>query len=103
MNKSRLTSFTAHYAPYFVRRNSVGNDVEMEFDHYGKNPRKIREAHKSFIDAILLELVLPGSEYPPYVLVALLHDAVEECRKEGKRFSQALWDSVGDFSVKLPV
>ena len=86
-----------------MRRNTVGQDGEMEFDHHGNNPRKIREAHRSFIDAILLELVLPDSEYPPYVLMALLHNAVEECRKEEKRFSQALWDSVGDFSVTLCV
>ena len=75
----------------------------MEFDHHGNNPRKIREAHQSFIDAIFLELVLPDSKYPPYVLTALLHNAVEECRKEEKRFSQALWDVVGDFSVDSSV
>lgn len=89
--------FTAHYAPYFVRSDHHNGD--MEFDHYGNNPRKIREAHRSFIDAIILEMVLPDSTYPPYVLISLLHVAVEECRKEEKRFSQALWDSVGDFSV----
>ena len=75
-------------------------EPDMEFDHHGNNPRKIREAHKSYIDAILLELVLPDSRYPPYVLMACLHDAVEECRREEKRFTQALWDSVGDLSVK---
>ena len=96
------TNSPAHYAPYFVRRNTV-NSGEMEFDYHGNNPRKIREAHRSFIDAILLELVLPDSKYPPYVLMALLHNAVEECRKEERRFSQTLWDAVGDFSVAICV
>ncbi|KAF8578003.1 hypothetical protein K439DRAFT_1621649 [Ramaria rubella] len=100
---SNVAAGTAHYAPYFVRRNKVGQDGEMEFDFQGNNLRKIREAHRSFIDAILLELILPDSQYPPYVLMALLHNAVEECRKEEKRFSQALWDSVGDFSVTVQV
>ncbi|KAF8495845.1 hypothetical protein JB92DRAFT_2992064 [Gautieria morchelliformis] len=106
MGQQRVASIaaaTAHYAPYFVRRTKAGHDGEMEFDHHGSNPRKIREAHRSFIDAIILELVLPDSEYPPYVLMTLLHGAVEECRKEEKRFSQDLWDSMGDFSVTVEV
>jgi hypothetical protein len=72
----------------------------MEFDCSGRNNiRKLREAHRSFIDSVVLEVALPNSEYPPYILMSLLHDAVEECRKEEKRFSQALWDAIGDFSV----
>ncbi|KAF8520493.1 hypothetical protein BU17DRAFT_89092 [Hysterangium stoloniferum] len=98
---AHIAAATPHYAPYFAQNTRAGT---MEFDHSGRgNVRKLREAHRSFIDSIVLELALPNSEYPPYILMSLLHDAVEECRKEEKRFSQALWDAVGDFSVTVQV
>lgn len=35
------------------------------------------------------------------MLYQILHDAAEESPKETKRFSQLMWDAVGDLSVSV--
>ncbi|KAG9020439.1 hypothetical protein FS842_007324, partial [Serendipita sp. 407] len=61
------------------------------------NPASINSAHQSFIDAILLELVLPNSRYEAYVLVAALRDALETTpREESRKFSQSVFDALGN-------
>ena len=59
----------------------------------------LREAGRSFLDSIIIELAFPDSIYPKSILYNILHDAVEEAPREAKRFPQALWDAVGDLSV----
>lgn len=61
----------------------------------------MREACKSFLDSIIIELCLPGPTYPKPILYQILHQSIEESPKEAKRFPQALWDAVGDLSVSL--
>lgn len=90
--------FAAHYAQYF--KIKVNNDDptgpvdEVVFDW-----NALKEAGKSFIDSIILELCFPRAPYPMTVLYQILRDAVDESPKEAKRFPQALWDAVGDLSV----
>ncbi|KAG8757200.1 hypothetical protein FRC14_002271 [Serendipita sp. 396] len=61
------------------------------------NPASINTAHQSFIDAILLELVLPNSRYEAYVLVAALRDALETTPgEESRKFSQRVFDALGN-------
>jgi hypothetical protein len=59
----------------------------------------LKDAYKSFVDTIVIELCLPGSEFPTYILTAMLSEAFDEQPKEKKRFPQALFDTLGDLSV----
>lgn len=59
----------------------------------------LKAMHKSFLDSIVVELCLPNSKYSKQIMLQLLEEATTESRKETKRFPQALWDAVGDFSV----
>ena len=52
------------------------------------------------MDSIIIELCFPEGPYPKGVLYQILHDAVEEVPHQAKRFPQALWDAVGDLSVR---
>jgi len=55
-------------------------------------------AHRSLIDAIIIELVLPESRYEPYILTAVLRDALDTTPgEEAKKFSQAVFDALGKF------
>ncbi|KIJ49573.1 hypothetical protein M422DRAFT_246653 [Sphaerobolus stellatus SS14] len=106
LNQKTVTSLVAgtpHYAPYFVSRDTSGGQTEMQFNYVGDNLRKLREIHKSFIDSIVLEMALPNTDYPYWILLSLLHEGTEECKREHRRFNQALWDAVGDFSVTVEV
>ncbi|GJJ06380.1 hypothetical protein Clacol_000571 [Clathrus columnatus] len=104
---ANIAAATPHYAGFFrlVKLNGAKEDTEprLEFDRQNANLRQLRQAHKSFIDAIVLELTLPNSQYPPYVLMTLLRDATDECKKEETRFSQTLWDAIGDFATTIQV
>ena len=60
----------------------------------------LRDSYKNYVDSIVIELCLPGSTYPKYVLMTLLEEAIEESPKEAKRFPQAMFDVLGDFSVR---
>lgn len=57
--------------------------------------------HKSFLDSVVVELCLPNSQYSKQIMLQLLEEATTESPKETKRFPQALWDAVGDFSVNI--
>jgi hypothetical protein len=59
-------------------------------------------AHRSLIDTIIIELVLPDSRYEPYILTAALQDALDTTpREEVKKFSQAVFDALGNLSVLI--
>lgn len=59
-------------------------------------------AHRSLIDAIIIELVLPNSRYEPYILTAALRDALDTTpREEVKKFSQTVFDALGNLSVLI--
>jgi hypothetical protein len=66
----------------------------MQFDWIA-----IRDAYRSFLDSIMVELCLPSSPLPKRVLFQILSEAVAEAPREAKRFPQVLWDAVGDLSV----
>ncbi|KAF9263366.1 hypothetical protein L218DRAFT_959393 [Marasmius fiardii PR-910] len=89
-----LATTTPHYASYFKERVAENGVKEVFFDW-----PKAREACRSFLDCIIIELCFPNGTYPQLILYSILHDAVEEAPKEARRFPQALWDAVGDLSV----
>lgn len=61
----------------------------------------LKDACKSFLDSIIIELCFPRAPYPKRILYHILHDAVDESPREAKRFPQSMWDAVGDLSVSL--
>lgn len=87
----------AHYARYFKPNPNETLDPSEQATVF--NWTDIRTATLSFLDSIIIELCFPDSPYPKSVLFQILHDAVEESPREAKRFSQALWDAIGDLSV----
>lgn len=88
----------AHYAKYFKRQESQdpATGLNVIFDY-----TELREATLSFIDSIVIELCFPQAPYPRFILYQILHDAAEESPKDTKRFSQLMWDAVGDLSVSV--
>ena len=87
----------AHYSRYFKQAEQTEpGDPEIIFDW-----NELRDACKSFLDSIVIELCFPRAPYPKPILFQILHDAVEESPREAKRFPQQLWDAVGDLSVSL--
>ncbi|KAF5351689.1 hypothetical protein D9756_007604 [Leucocoprinus leucothites] len=92
---SGLALNSAHYARYFKQQQSDDPTEEpsIVFDH-----TELREAGLSFIDSIIIELCFPKAPYPQFVLYRILHEAAEESPKETKRFSQLMWDAIGDLS-----
>ncbi|KZT29034.1 hypothetical protein NEOLEDRAFT_1154103 [Neolentinus lepideus HHB14362 ss-1] len=86
-----------HYAKYFKPvPDSDPGDPEIMFDWV-----ELKAVHRSFLDSIIIELCLPQSRYPKQVLYSILHDAVDESPREAKRFSQAVWDTVGDLAMAV--
>jgi len=81
-----------HYSPYF----KTSTNGTIEFDN-----TKLKELYKSYIDSIILEFILPSSRYPIHVLVALLHNCLEEAPKEADRITQAMYDAMGDLCVTV--
>ncbi|KAG1746133.1 hypothetical protein EDB19DRAFT_1894277 [Suillus lakei] len=94
---SVLATTTPHYARYFkaVENTDLG-EPEMAFDWAG-----LKDACKSFLDSIIIELCFPKQPYPKRILYHILHDAVDESPREAKRFPQTMWDAVGELSVVL--
>ena len=86
-----------HFARYFKLTEDEAEDPEWLFDW-----TSLKTMHKSFLDSIVVELCLPNSRYSKQILLQLLDEAATESPKETKRFPQALWDAVGDFSVGVP-
>ncbi len=82
---------------YFKKyEESDPNDPEYMFDW-----TVLRDAYKSYVGSIVIELCLPNSKYPKYILARMLEDATEEAPRETKRFPQALFDALGDLSVNI--
>jgi hypothetical protein len=93
--------FTAHYKQYFkLVDGEATNMQEVVFDTNG-----LRNAYKSFLDSIVLELLLPDTKFPREILFGLLHESIKEAPKETKRFPQELYATLGDLSVRdsLPI
>ena len=61
----------------------------------------LRDAYMSYVDSIVIELCLPNSQYPKYILARILEDAMEEAPRERKRFPKALFDALGDLAVNV--
>lgn len=62
----------------------------------------LMSAHRSLIDATILELVLPHSTYPPHILFAILSDALSTTpHEEVLKFSQAIVDDLGSLSTLI--
>ncbi|KAF9227359.1 hypothetical protein BS17DRAFT_775364 [Gyrodon lividus] len=94
---SVLSTTTPHYARYFKEVESVQpGEPSIAFDWAG-----LKDACKSFLDSIIIELCFPKAPYPKRILYQILHDAVDESPREAKRFPQQMWDAVGDLSVTL--
>lgn len=85
-----------HFARYFKLTEDEAEDPEWLFDW-----ASLKTMHKSFLDSIVVELCLPNSQYSKQIMLQLLEEATTESPKETKRFPQALWDAVGDFSVGI--
>ncbi|KIM69786.1 hypothetical protein SCLCIDRAFT_1208320 [Scleroderma citrinum Foug A] len=97
MQFSVLATTTPHYSHYFETAESTKQgELGVVFDWSG-----LKDACKSFMDSIIIELCFPGAPYPKRILFQVLHDAVDECPREAKRFPQKMWDAVGDLSVTL--
>ena len=59
-------------------------------------------AHRSLIDATILELVLPHSTYSPQILFAILSDALSTTpHEEVRKFSQPVVDNLGNLSILI--
>ncbi|VDC01651.1 unnamed protein product [Peniophora sp. CBMAI 1063] len=92
---AQAASRSAHFSEYLDAVNATKN---------GDNPtaafnwQSLKKSYKNFVDSIVIELCLPGTTYPKYVLTALLEEAIQESPKEAKRFPQAMFDVLGDFS-----
>lgn len=87
-----------HFTRYFKLTEDEADDPEWIFD-WGS----LKAMHKSFLDSIVVELCLPNSQYSKQIMLQLLEEATTESPKETKRFPQALWDAVGDFSASIPI
>lgn len=87
----------AYYSRYFkeVEHTDPGQP-SISFDWAG-----LKDACKSFLDSIIIELCFPRAPYPKRILCQILHDAVDESPREAKRFPQSMWDAVGDISVSF--
>ncbi|KAG6335576.1 hypothetical protein ID866_3516 [Astraeus odoratus] len=97
MQFSVLATTAPHYCRYFKAAENAGEgEPEITFDWSG-----IKDACKSFMDSIIIELCFPKAPYSKRILLEILHDAVDESPREAKRFPQKMWDAMGDLSVTL--
>ncbi|KAF8650432.1 hypothetical protein AX16_005235 [Volvariella volvacea WC 439] len=94
---SVLATTTPHYVRYFKRTEDAQHG-EADFSF---QIAELKEACKSFIDSIILELCFPDAPFTKPVLFQILHDAIKESPREAKRFPQALWDAIGDWSDSI--
>ncbi|KAF6743545.1 hypothetical protein DFP72DRAFT_932870 [Ephemerocybe angulata] len=99
---SALAPTSSHYSKYFRTRppNYAGTSGATEFC-FDLDERKVRAVTSSFLDCIVVELFLPGSKIPSSVLYNLLHDVIQESPGQAKRFTQYLWDAIGDLSFAV--
>ncbi|KAF8502264.1 hypothetical protein F5888DRAFT_1800741 [Russula emetica] len=94
---SVLAATADPFRMYFKKyEESDPNNPEYMFDWTA-----LRDAYKSYVGSIVIELCLPNSKYPKYILARILEDATKEAPRETKRVPQALFDALGDLSVAL--
>ncbi|KAG8909504.1 hypothetical protein FRC01_006899, partial [Tulasnella sp. 417] len=88
-NVALAAAASQHYAHYFFAVQSAWMAFKRE---------EAMGAMKSLIDTVVMELIFPESSYPLHILFAVLTEALETSPKENKRFSQRLFDAIGDLS-----
>ncbi|KAH9979163.1 hypothetical protein BJV74DRAFT_858646 [Russula compacta] len=94
---SLLAATAEHFKIYFRKyEESNPDNPEYMFDWFA-----LRESYKSYVDSIVIELCLPNSQYPKYILARILEDATQEAPREKRRFPQALFDALGDLAVNI--
>ncbi|PPQ98770.1 hypothetical protein CVT24_003328 [Panaeolus cyanescens] len=97
---SQLTRNTERYARYFKERatddlsNRHQQPIVFDYIH-------CKEATKSFLDSLILELCFPRGDYPMSILYRILNEAVTEAPREANRFPQAMYDAIGDLSISV--
>ncbi|EJD52421.1 hypothetical protein AURDEDRAFT_181024 [Auricularia subglabra TFB-10046 SS5] len=89
---SQLIVASEYYNKYFT----ITDDNQVQF-----NSEHIREAHKSLLTTIMLELALTNSSYPLNILMSSLGDVIADAPKGKHRIGQGLWDAIGDLSVAV--
>ena len=96
-NELVIIPLPEHFKIYFKKYEENDPDnPEYIFDWSA-----LREAYKSYVDSIVIEICLPNSQYPKYILTRMLEDATQEAPRETKRFPQALFDALGDLAVNI--
>ncbi|KAG8923059.1 hypothetical protein FRC02_011431 [Tulasnella sp. 418] len=95
---SLATAGSPFYAHYFVKISGTGNQTAyMAFKQ-----SECMGAIKSLIDTIVMELVLPDSEYPLHILLTCLKESLDANPQEAKRrFNQSLYNAIGDLSESV--
>ncbi|KAG8939435.1 hypothetical protein FRC04_006582 [Tulasnella sp. 424] len=88
-NVALAAAASQHYAHYFFPVQSAWMAFKRE---------EAMGAMKFLIDTVVMELIFPESEYPLHILFAILAETLETSPKENKRFSQRLFDAIGDLS-----
>ncbi|KAG8961729.1 hypothetical protein FRC05_005825, partial [Tulasnella sp. 425] len=88
-NVALAAAASPHYAHYFFAVQSAWMAFKRE---------EAMGAMKSLIDTVVMELIFPESEYPLHILFAILAESLETSPKENKRFSQRLFDAIGDLN-----
>jgi hypothetical protein len=82
--------FSAYYMKHF--KDNSGN---IEWD-----PTSGMRLNKSLVDTIVIEMTLPQSRYPTSILMLCLRDAIAAGDgKTADRFTQGVFDAIGDLSV----
>jgi hypothetical protein len=58
--------------------------------------------HKSLVDTIIIEMIFPQARYDLSILMLCLRDAIAlGDEKTTDRFTQNVFDAIGDLSVRL--
>ncbi|KAG8685986.1 hypothetical protein FRC08_012795, partial [Ceratobasidium sp. 394] len=86
----------ASASPYYMKhfKDNAGN---IEWD-----PSSGMRLNKSLVDTIVIEMILPQSRYPMSILMLCLRDAIAAGdSKTTERFTQDVFDAIGDLSVTL--
>ncbi|KAF8598711.1 hypothetical protein BDV93DRAFT_526620 [Ceratobasidium sp. AG-I] len=87
-----LASASPHYMKHFKDNGGI-----LEWD----SEAGLR-LNKSLVDTIIIELILPQSRYPASILMLCLRDAIAGGdHKTSQRFTQDVFDAIGDLSVTL--
>ncbi|KAG8791145.1 hypothetical protein FRC12_010082, partial [Ceratobasidium sp. 428] len=84
----------ASSSPYYMN-HFKDNSGNIEWD-----PSSGMRLNKSLVDTIVIEMILPQSRYPMSILILCLRDAIAAGdSKTTERFTQDVFDAIGDLSV----